>query len=144
MYERWDGKGFPRGLRGDEISLAARALHFGTVVELHRRIGGVAGAVEVARARRGGELDPAICDLFLAAPDRVTRGLEGASACDPFLAEEPLALTIAAGEIPAIALACARYVDHKSVFTLGHSTGVAELVARAGEAAGCRAGSARI
>ena len=46
IYERFDGKGHPRGLRGDEIELPARILQLAFVAEVYRGLGGPAEALE--------------------------------------------------------------------------------------------------
>ena len=51
-FERWDGKGVPKGTRGGEIPLATRLVGLADVVEVFHRAGGVPAAVEVARQRR--------------------------------------------------------------------------------------------
>ena len=65
-FERWDGKGVPKGARGEEILLATRLVALADVVEVFHRAGGVGAAVDVARQRRGTQFDPAIVDLFVA------------------------------------------------------------------------------
>src|SRR5207248_7809791 len=40
VYERWDGKGGPRGVRGEAIDLSARILAVAHEAEIHYRIGG--------------------------------------------------------------------------------------------------------
>jgi HD-GYP domain-containing protein (c-di-GMP phosphodiesterase class II)/DNA-binding CsgD family transcriptional regulator len=142
-YERWDGKGGPRGLAHDQIPLAARALRLATQIESHRRAGGLPSALEVARVRRGGELDPELCDLFIKDAKRLTAGFDARSLWDTFLNEEPAPIQLARKELERVACCFARFVDYKSSFTLGHSTGVAALASSAAEAAGLSAQRAR-
>src|SRR5581483_858443 len=65
MYERWDGRGAPRGLSRDAIALPARVLSLAQAIEVHARVGGPPAAMAVARQRRGGQFDPALADAFL-------------------------------------------------------------------------------
>jgi hypothetical protein len=58
VFERWDGKGAPAKLQGEQIALAARIVVLADLVEAVRRRGGVEAAVDVARRRAGGQLDP--------------------------------------------------------------------------------------
>src|SRR5215217_1544848 len=58
VFERWDGKGTPAGLAGEEIALPARIVVIADMVEAFRRLGGVEAAVEVAQRRAGGQFDP--------------------------------------------------------------------------------------
>jgi HD-GYP domain-containing protein (c-di-GMP phosphodiesterase class II) len=70
-HERWDGAGYPRGLRGNEIPLAARIVALADTFDAitrHRRYGAARSApdaVEVIAAERGRQFDPELTDLFL-------------------------------------------------------------------------------
>src|SRR4029453_12571993 len=63
-FERWDGKGEPDGIEGEEVLPSARLVHLADVAEVFHHTGGVEAAVEVARARSGGQFDPALVKLF--------------------------------------------------------------------------------
>jgi putative two-component system response regulator len=71
-HEKWDGSGYPDGLRGDAIPLAARLMALADVFDalLSRRIYKDAmpfeHAVEVIVEGRGSHFDPDIVDAFLA------------------------------------------------------------------------------
>ena len=71
-HERWDGKGYPVGLKGDEIPLGARIL---TVVDYfdalmserpYHRAMSQEGAIELLRQESGKALDPLVVDTFIA------------------------------------------------------------------------------
>ncbi|MEW6594218.1 MAG: HD domain-containing phosphohydrolase [Thermodesulfobacteriota bacterium] len=70
-HERWDGKGYPRGLKGEEIPLAARMMSLADVFDalVSRRSYKEPFAFEDARAvvieGRGTQFDPALVDAFL-------------------------------------------------------------------------------
>ena len=99
-FERWDGKGVPKGARGEEILLAARLVALADVVEVFHRAGGVDAAVDVARQRRGTQFDPAIVDLFVAEAPGLCADLDDTSTWDAVLTAEPArgaALNDAAG-----------------------------------------------
>jgi putative two-component system response regulator len=70
-HERWDGTGYPRGLRGTDIPLTARIVALADTFDAitHRRRYGAArsapDAVEVIAAERGRQFDPELADLFL-------------------------------------------------------------------------------
>lgn len=134
-YERWDGKGHPAGLAGEEIPVAVRVVVVARDVDLALKQGEDPRAL--ARARRGRAYDPAVVDaLDDVAPD-VLAGLEGADEWEAALAAEPLpAATVAAGELDDVLSAWADFADLKSPWTRGHSRAVASLA----EAAGRRAG----
>jgi putative two-component system response regulator len=71
-HERWNGKGYPRGLVGDEIPLAGRLMAIADVYDalISRRIYKPpfehAAAVEMMRNERGEHFDPDILDCMLA------------------------------------------------------------------------------
>ena len=54
IYERWDGKGGPRGLAGERIGVLARVLKVAYAMVLHGAIEGPAAGVTMLRARRAG------------------------------------------------------------------------------------------
>ena len=57
-YERWDGKGYPAGLSGDEVPVAVRIVTVARDAELWTRQAGWATAVDVLTHRRGPRLRP--------------------------------------------------------------------------------------
>ena len=73
-HERWDGRGYPRHLRGEQIPLAARIVSIADTFDAlthnrpYRRGKGLDEAVRVIAAGRGKQFDPALIDLFLLPP----------------------------------------------------------------------------
>ncbi|HEU4995284.1 MAG TPA: HD domain-containing phosphohydrolase [Gemmatimonadaceae bacterium] len=73
-HERWNGSGYPRGLRGTQIPLAARIVALADTFDAitHRRHyrGGrtPADAARIIRSGRGTEFDPQLVDLMLSPP----------------------------------------------------------------------------
>ena len=71
-HERFDGSGYPDGLRGDEIPLGARILSVAdafvamTSERPHRSAFTAAEALGLLLAGRGGAFDPAVVDAFVA------------------------------------------------------------------------------
>jgi HD domain len=63
-FERWDGSGLPVGAQGDAIPVEMRVVQLADVAEVHLRLAGVDGAVEMARSRSGTQFDPAIAATF--------------------------------------------------------------------------------
>lgn len=126
VFTRWDGKGVPT-VAGDAIALTGRIAHFVLIVEIMHRLGGPAAATTMVRRRRG-EFDPSLTSIFLRiAPDLLSQ-LETESVWDSALAAEPepRPLVTESG-LDEVAKAMADFVDLKSAFTLGHSSGVAQL-----------------
>ncbi len=133
-YERWDGKGYPAGLAGEEVPVAIRVVTVARDVELWAHPAGWAGAVDVLTHRRGRAYDPAVVDAFLVDGER-WRGDVGDDPCTEVLeAESPPQRTIDA--LDHALAAVADFSDVKSPFLRGHSPGVAALVADAAGFAG--------
>lgn len=136
-FERWDGRGVPHGLRGEQILLASRLVTLADVVEVYHRAGGTAAAVAVARERRGTQFDPAVVDLFGAEAPALLDGLDGTSTWHVVADGEPaLAEPLTEAGLDAALEAVADFTDVKSPYTVGHSRGVADLAGRAGEVLG--------
>jgi HD-GYP domain-containing protein (c-di-GMP phosphodiesterase class II) len=137
VFERWDGKGSPAGIAGEEIALSARIAVVADIVESFRRLGGTAAAVDVARRRAGGQFDPRLADHVCENADALLGGLDEATGWDAAIAAEPaLAQRMSGVELDAALEAIADFADLKSPYTTGHSRGVALLA----ESAALRAG----
>ncbi|HWJ81824.1 MAG TPA: HD domain-containing phosphohydrolase [Nocardioides sp.] len=140
-FERWDGKGVPNGLAGDDIALAARIVHVADDAEAHFHRGGAAAAVAMLRDRRGTEFDPALVDLVLADP-----GVLDVGDVDPWAEVVALAErgdpVIAEDALDEVLTVLADYADLKCAWWLGHSRAVADLAGRA--AAEARLGDATL
>jgi HD-GYP domain-containing protein (c-di-GMP phosphodiesterase class II) len=131
-FERWDGKGEPDGIKGEEVLLSARLIHLADVAAVFHHTGGVAAAVEVARARSGGQFDPALVELFEAEAGAIFAELAQVTTWDAVMEKAPtVSRELSADELDRVLAAVADFVDLKSPYTLGHSRGVAELVAAA-------------
>jgi HD-GYP domain-containing protein (c-di-GMP phosphodiesterase class II) len=132
-YEQWDGRGWPGKLSGDDIPLASRIAQLAEFVEVAHRVGGVAGAKDVARHRAGKQFDPALAKLVLADGDLILSALEEVDTWRAVIAAEPALAVVLSGErFDAALVAIATFIDLKSPYFLGHSLAVAELVAAAG------------
>ncbi len=76
-HERWDGTGYPAGLRGDAIPLAARICAVCDVFDAllsrrrYKRPWSVEDAVAELKAQRGRHFDPAVVDAFVAMAPRL-------------------------------------------------------------------------
>ena len=73
-HERWDGSGYPRGLRGKRIPITARIVTIADTFDAvahsrrYRRGTGAAHALHVIAEGRGTQFDPALVDLVLLPP----------------------------------------------------------------------------
>jgi putative nucleotidyltransferase with HDIG domain len=137
VFERWDGKGLPRGVAGPEIPRVARLLHLARDADVHWRLGGARAVGEAFAARAGGAYDPELADLARAELPGALQALDEQPAWEAAMQARPAHPSALAGD--ALDGACrviGEFADLKSVFTLGHSTAVAELA----EAAAWRLG----
>jgi len=132
FFTRWDGKGVPGGVAGEDIALPMRLFQLAEIVEVFHRAEGRDAAVEVARKRRGSHFDPALVDAFCA----VATDVLGDPANEPdwhaLIAEEPaLQRRLSERELDTVLEAIADFTDLRSPSRAGHSRGVADLAARA-------------
>jgi HD-GYP domain-containing protein (c-di-GMP phosphodiesterase class II) len=121
LDEHWDGRGQPRGLRGEAIPLGGRILCLAQTAEIFYSAGGVQSALRVAARRRGTWFDPALVDALAATGrDRAF----WASLGEPDVAAwEPSSRVLTADEarLDGIAEAFAGVIDAKSPWTYRHS-----------------------
>jgi len=127
-YERWDGKGYPSRIAGDQIPLEIRISSIARDIDLAAVSGW--NPVELVTKRRGRGYDPDIVDAWLAMP-RVIPDAEW----DAFLAAEPPPHASVLDLTHALTV-LADFVDLKSAWTRGHSRRVALLARAAAEQAG--------
>jgi len=127
-HETWNGRGGPRGLKADEIALAARIFHVAADAEICGRMGGVQAAVSRARRQAGTFFDPMVVDRFCAVAKDLFGRLETQEPWDGVLAAEPTPHRwLSDIEADDHARTIANFVDLRSPYTLGHSTGVGSL-----------------
>jgi HD-GYP domain-containing protein (c-di-GMP phosphodiesterase class II) len=135
-YERWDGKGQPTGLSGEDVPVAIRIVTVARDAEMWTREAGWLTAAEVLADRRGCAYDPAVVDAFARDGQRWLAEVGD----DPYAAvhdaePEPI-VTIDATQLEDALGAVADFADLKSRFFHGHSSGVSELVFAAATTAG--------
>lgn len=69
-HERWDGTGYPRGLKGDQIPLTARVMALADVYDAliserpYKKAYSHREAVEIIRSESGAHFDPDLVSLF--------------------------------------------------------------------------------
>jgi response regulator RpfG family c-di-GMP phosphodiesterase len=64
IFERWDGRGWPRKLKGEELCLPVRFAHVATQAIAFASVEGPEVAQAVIRRRSGGTLDPSIASAY--------------------------------------------------------------------------------
>lgn len=132
LYERWDGKGLPNGLKGEAIVPAVRVVALAQDVVIFQRLSGLDAAVAVVRQRRGGAYDPHMADVLCAHAGQLCAGLADEPSWAAVLALEPGRRILLGDDEQTVACAAmADFVDIKSAYTLSHSSGVARLAAAA-------------
>ena len=137
MYERWDGKGTPRGLKGEAVARSTRVVALAQDAVTFHRLGGSEAAVAMVKKRKGGAYDPAIAERFARDADRLFRGFTLEPSWQEVLDLEPGERAVLSDD--AFDTACqviADFTDIKSPYTLGHSGGVALLVSNAARCCG--------
>jgi HD-GYP domain-containing protein (c-di-GMP phosphodiesterase class II)/DNA-binding CsgD family transcriptional regulator len=136
-FARWDGKGLPRGLGGDQIGLAMQIAQMADGIEVWHREDGVPGAVARVLAGAGTFFDPDLVASWAEAAVGVLDSLSEESSWDVVIAAEPRPRPpLTQQELDAALEVVADYADLKSPWFSGHSHGVADLVARAARHAG--------
>jgi HD-GYP domain-containing protein (c-di-GMP phosphodiesterase class II) len=131
-FERWDGRGAPKGAGGDELLVTSQVVNLSDVVGVYHHAGGVDAAVSVARERAGTQFSPEIVGTFAAAADSLFAELDAADPWQAVMAaEQSSRYWLTHAGLDAALEAVADFVDVKSPFTIGHSRGVAALAERA-------------
>jgi len=83
-HERWNGKGYPRGLKGEQISLPGRILILVEVFDAlntrrsYKEAWSRERILEYYRSERGEHFDPELCDLLVEGLDREGKAFLGA------------------------------------------------------------------
>jgi HD-GYP domain-containing protein (c-di-GMP phosphodiesterase class II) len=134
--ETWNGTGGPARLKGDALKVPTRVVAVAHDAEVFERIGGLDACKAAVRARRGAAYDPAVADAFLGHAADIVAAVPAEPLWDAVLAAEPQPqLRVRGSRLDGLAHAFADFVDLKSPFTTGHSSGVAVLAETAGRAA---------
>jgi HD-GYP domain-containing protein (c-di-GMP phosphodiesterase class II) len=137
VFEQWDGGGFPRGMREQDIPLACRIVYISAFFEVFHADAGREGALDLIRKGRGRAFDPHVTDILLGAATDAEfwAPLESnQSLWSVVMALEPESpqrwLTDA--QLTDTLVAVADFADLKSPYNLGHSrrvAGAAESIA---------------
>ena len=139
-YERWDGKGLPAGLSGEEIPLAVRITVVARDVDVAYQRSGAAGVGPLLEHRRGRAYDPAVADAFLTGSDAWLHELDELDPWDAVVDAEPEPVVeVDDHGLDGVLAAFADFTDLKSPWFVGHSRAVAELAAAAASTCGLEA-----
>ena len=144
IYERWDGKGLPRGLSGDAVKFPVRLVTLAQDAIALTEAHGFETMTTMIAKRAGGGYEPELAELFLTHAERLLAGLDGPVDRETILALEPAPhamLDEAACEEAYLAIA--DMIDMRMPFTFGHSRAVASLADAAGKRMGLPASDIR-
>ena len=78
-HERWDGKGYPEGLKGDKIPLQARMMSLADVYDAlvsarpYKKPFSHEEAVQIISEGRGTQFDPDLTDVFISLADEIKK-----------------------------------------------------------------------
>lgn len=141
LDEHWNGKGNPRGKKGEEISLLGRICGLAQSVEVFLSEKGLPSALKMACERRAKWFDPQIVDALLTFQSDTDfwSGLRCNDLIGKISLWEPPDEILTADEegVDRVAEAFAQVVDAKSPWTFQHSTRVAEIAVGIGTQFGC-------
>ena len=137
VFERWDGRGRPEGLKGEAIDRVVRLVQLASDAQAARRLFGTDETVALIRRRAGGGYDPKLVEVFSRRAKTLFAALEVTSVHDALVEAEPgEPLRLTGDALDAAIETVGQYGDMKSRFTRGHSAGVAALAGRAAERQG--------
>ncbi|MCA1647731.1 MAG: HD domain-containing protein [Chloroflexi bacterium] len=144
VFERWDGKGRPRGVRGEAIPLVARMALLANLGCAWARVHDVDTALRMVAERSGRTFDPALATEFAEHGRDLLTSLPADSLWSDVMDAEPSPPRwLEDDSIVDACLAIADFADMKCPYTLGHSRGVADLACAAAQARGLPAADAR-
>jgi HD-GYP domain-containing protein (c-di-GMP phosphodiesterase class II) len=136
IFERWDGRGTPSKLKGEQIAPSMRVVALAQDAVTFHRLDGVESSITMARERKGTAYDPKMVECFCKQASHLLAGLEEEPSWEVVLSLEPgKRIYLSEAQFDTACQAMADFADIKSPYTLGHSSGVAELAA--GAAARC-------
>jgi HD-GYP domain-containing protein (c-di-GMP phosphodiesterase class II) len=144
LYERWDGRGLPRGLAGNAVKLPVRMVTLAQDAIALTEAHGFETMTTMIAKRAGGAYEPELADLFVAHAERLLAGLDGPVDRETILALEPLPhATLDEDGCEEAYIAIADMIDMRMPFTFGHSREVAALAGAAAKRAGLPASDIR-
>jgi HD-GYP domain-containing protein (c-di-GMP phosphodiesterase class II)/DNA-binding CsgD family transcriptional regulator len=137
-FERYDGKGSPASLAGDEVSQAARFAAVGFAAVMFDAVGGLETAVRTVSRWSGRALDPAIAAIFLESPVELLALSNPEDLWAAVVATEPGSRKSFRDEahLGEVLAGFGDVADLKAPFFQGHARGVAAVARAAADAVG--------
>ncbi len=127
LYERWDGRGLPAGLKGAAIAMPVRIVTLAQDAILLKDTFGMDEATVLIGKRRGSAYDPVLVDAFHARPADLLAGLDRTPEAHAVRTLAPTPAEMSGVEIDATCLVIADMVDMCMPNSVGHSRAVAQL-----------------
>jgi HD-GYP domain-containing protein (c-di-GMP phosphodiesterase class II) len=144
-FERWDGRGMPKGLKGEAIDPIVRIVQLTEDAAGFYNVGGVDAALAIVRRGQGTAHDPFLVDAFCQEAVSLLPTLESPTLWDDVLDLEPTPhRTFGEDDLETIAAAIADFADLKSPYLVGHSRGVARVAAAAAQRLGLSDSTAQL
>ena len=144
IYERWDGKGLPRGLSGEAVKFQVRLVALAQDAVALADTHGLEVVPAMIGKRAGGAYERELAEVFLAHAERLLVGIDGPVDRETILALEPLPHAMLDEEACEEAyLAIADMIDMRMPFTFGHSRAVSSLAGAAAKHMGLPATDVR-
>jgi HD-GYP domain-containing protein (c-di-GMP phosphodiesterase class II) len=132
IYERWDGRGLPYGLKGEAVAIAVRVVNLCQDMIVLAAAHGAEAVLVIAQERSGKAYDPRMVEVLRRRANELFARMAGDTSWDEVLAIEPAPQTmLSETELDAAYLAVADFTDIKSPYALGHSRAVAALASEA-------------
>jgi HD-GYP domain-containing protein (c-di-GMP phosphodiesterase class II) len=129
---RWDRKGTPRGLGGEQLPVALRILHVATDATFQCLLGGTDHVLRVMRDRSGKAFDPDVVTVLAEGMPDILAFDDSGSVWAEILAREPGGMLMLRGDEVERALgAMGDFADLISSYFIGHSAAVAQLAGAA-------------
>lgn len=136
-FTRWDGKGLPKGVGGEQLAMPIRLAALVNHLEVIAREDGVEASRATAREHSGTDYDPAVVEAWCLHADNLLRDLDEASGWDTAIAAAPSSRrALSERELDGALQLFADYADLKSPWFTGHSRAVSALAAAAARSAG--------
>jgi HD-GYP domain-containing protein (c-di-GMP phosphodiesterase class II) len=137
IFERWDGRGVPGIVRGDEMARSTRAVQIAMDAELFFRVGGLDAVQALLRRREGRTYDPELSERFGKTAPKLFAALHGAPVWELALDAEPGPQPLLTDDQLDRALhAIADFTDLRSPTFRNHSPAVAMLAEAAARGMG--------
>lgn len=137
LYERWDGRGLPRGLSGEDVKLAVRIVTLAQDAIALNEAHGFETMKAMITKRGGGAYEAGLADRFVSHAESLLAGLDQPVDRETILSIEPQPHAMLDEEACEEAyVALADMIDMRMPFTFGHSRAVAALADAAGKRMG--------